>query len=165
MTLILSADCGWSIGKNGGLLAHIPEDMRFFRETTKNSTVVMGRKTWDSLPKKPLPNRVNCVISRSVKELPGARVFASAEDFLDHARTREEKIFVIGGGEIYRQLLPFCDEALITRIYECFDGDVFFPDIEHDTAWELAEVSPALESECRRIRFFRYVRRNGNDAR
>lgn len=164
MTVILSADNCWAIGKNGGLLAHIPEDMRFFRETTRNSAVVMGRKTWDSLPKKPLPNRVNYVISRSAKELPGARVFASPEDFLNFARTREEKIFVIGGGEIYRQLLPFCGEALITRIYECFDGDVFFPDIGQDKAWELAEVSPVLESECRTIRFFRYVRRNSNDA-
>ena len=69
MTIILAADCDWAIGRDGGLLAHIPADMKFFRETTKNSTVVMGRKTWDSFPKRPLPNRVNCVISRSVREL------------------------------------------------------------------------------------------------
>lgn len=159
MTIILAADCDWAIGKNGGLLAHIPEDMKFFRETTKNSTVVMGRKTWDSFPKKPLPNRVNCVISRSVKELDGAKVFGSVEEFLDYSKNAEGKIYVIGGGEIYRQLLPYCDEALITRIYECFDGDVFFTDIEHDKDWELAEISPVIDSECRNIRFFRYVRK------
>lgn len=159
MTIILAADCDWAIGKNGGLLAHIPEDMKFFRETTKNSTVVMGRKTWDSFPKKPLPNRVNCVISRSVKELDGAKVFGSVEEFLDYSKSAESRIFVIGGGEIYRQFLPYCDEALITRIYECFDGDVFFTDLEHDKDWELAEVSPAIDSECRTIRFFRYVRK------
>lgn len=159
MTIILAADCDWAIGKDGGLLAHIPADMKFFRETTRNSTVVMGRKTWDSFPKKPLPDRVNCVISRSVKELDGAQVFGSVEDFLSCAKTAEGRIFVIGGGEIYRQLLPYCDEALITRIYESFDGDVFFPDLEHDKDWELAEVSPVVESECRAIRFFRYVRK------
>lgn len=159
MTIILAADCDWAIGKNGGLLAHIPEDMKFFRETTNNSTVVMGRKTWDSFPKKPLPNRVNCVISRSLKELGGAKVFGSVEEFLDYSKSAEGRIFVIGGGEIYRHLLPYCDEALITRIYECFDGDVFFTDIEHDKDWELAEVSPAIDSECRTIRFFRYIRK------
>ncbi len=158
MTLILAADCDWAIGKDGNLLAHIPEDMKFFRETTTGSTVVMGRKTWDSFPKKPLPDRKNCVISRMVKQLDGAEVFGSVEDFLKYAEKAEEKIYVIGGAEIYKQLLPYCDEALITRIYECFHGDVFFEDIEHDRDWELKEVSPAIESECRRIRFFRYER-------
>ena len=66
MTIILSADSDWAIGRDGGLLAHIPEDMKFFRETTANSTVVMGRKTWESIGAKPHPGRVNCVISRSV---------------------------------------------------------------------------------------------------
>lgn len=159
MTIILAADCDWAIGKDGGLLAHIPEDMKFFRETTKGSTVVMGRKTWDSFPKKPLPDRINCVISRSAKEISGAQVFGSIEDFLKYAETVEGRIFVIGGAEIYKQLLPYCDEALITRIYECFDGDVFFTDIEHDKDWELAEASPVVESECRTIRFFRYIRK------
>lgn len=158
MTLILAADCDWAIGKDGNLLAHIPEDMKFLRETTTGSTVVMGRKTWDSFPKKPLPDRKNCVISRMVKQLDGAEVFGSVEDFLKYAEKAEEKIYVIGGAEIYKQLLPYCDEALITRIYECFHGDVFFEDIEHDRDWELKEVSPAIESECRRIRFFRYER-------
>ena len=160
MTIILAADCDWAIGRDGGLLAHIPADMKFFRETTKNSTVVMGRKTWDSFPKRPLPNRVNCVISRSVRELDGAQVFGSVEDFLKYAESVEGKIFVIGGGEIYRQLLPYCDEAFITSIYECFGGDVFFTDLEHDENWELAEVSPVVDSECRAIRFFRYVRKS-----
>lgn len=158
MTLILAADCDWAIGKDGNLLAHIPEDMKFFKETTTGSTVVMGRKTWDSFPKKPLPDRKNCVISRTVKQLDGAEVFGSVEDFLKYAEKAEGKIYVIGGAEIYKQLLPYCDEALITRIYECFHGDVFFEDIEHDRSWELREVSPVIASECRNIRSFRYER-------
>lgn len=159
MTLILSADCDWAIGKDGGLLAHIPEDMKFFRTMTADSVVVMGRKTWESLPKKPLPGRLNCVLSRSGFQAEGAQVFHSVEEFLEFAKTAPGRIYVIGGADIYKQLLPHCSEALITRIYECFGGDTFFPDIEHDRQWELAEVSPAVDSECRTIRFFRYVRK------
>ena len=159
MTIILAADCDWAIGKNGGLLDSIPEDMNFFRETTKDSTVVMGRKTWDSLSKKPLPGRVNCVLSRSVKELEGAKVFGSVEELLEFTGKAEGRVFVIGGAEVYKELLPYCDEAYITRIYECFDGDVFFEDIEHDKAWELVDKSVTVQAECRRIRFFRYQRK------
>ena len=98
MTIILAADSDWAIGRDGGLLAHIPEDMKFFRETTANSTVVMGRKNWESIGAKPLPGRVNCVISRSVKQLDGAQVFGSVEEFLGFAEKAEGKVFVIGGG-------------------------------------------------------------------
>ena len=94
MTIILAADSDWAIGRDGGLLAHIPEDMKFFRETTANSTVVMGRKTWESIGAKPLPGRVNCVISRSVKQLDGAQVFGSVEEFLSFAEKAEGKVFV-----------------------------------------------------------------------
>lgn len=159
MTIILSADSDWAIGRDGGLLAHIPEDMKFFRETTANSTVVMGRKTWEGIGAKPLPGRVNCVISRSVKQLDGAQVFGSVEEFLSFAEKAEGKVFVLGGGEIYRELLPYCGEAFITRIYESFNGDVFFTDLEHDRDWEIVETSPVISSECRNIRFFHYIRK------
>ena len=85
MNMILAADSDWAIGKDGALLAHIPEDMKFFRETTAGSTVVMGRKTWDSIGAKPLPGRTNCVISRSVRQLEGAQVFGSVEEFRSFA--------------------------------------------------------------------------------
>lgn len=163
MTLILSADCDWAIGKDGGLLAHIPEDMKFFRTATADSVVVMGRKTWDSLPKKPLAGRYNCVLSRDGAQREGAQVFRSVEEFLEFAKTAPGRIYVIGGAEVYNELLPYCSEALITRVYECFGGDTFFTDIEHDRQWELAEVSPTVYSECRTIRFFRYVRKASAD--
>ena len=159
MTIILAADNDMAIGKDGGLLADIPEDMKFFRETTKGSTVVMGRKTWDSLSKKPLPGRVNCVLSRSAIQLEGAQVFSDTDKLLEFTANAEGKVFVIGGGEIYRQMLPYCDEAYITRIYENFGGDVFFEDIGRSKDWELAEASPVIESGCRRIRFFHYIRK------
>ena len=119
----------------------------------------MGRKTWESIGAKPLPGRVNCVISRSVKQLDGAQVFGSVEEFLGFAEKAEGKVFVIGGGEIYRELLPYCGEAFITRIYESFNGDVFFTDLEHDRDWEIVETSPVMSSECRNIRSFHYIRK------
>ena len=101
----------------------------------------------------------NCVISRSVKQLDGAQVFGSVEEFLGFAEKAEGKVFVLGGGEIYRELLPYCGEAFITRIYESFNGDVFFTDLEHDRDWEIVETSPVMSSECRNIRFFHYIRK------
>lgn len=158
MSAILAADNDWAIGRNGALLAHIPEDMKYFKATTTDSVVVMGRKTWDSFPKRPLPQRENCIISRSIKSAEGARVFGSVEDFLRYAQGVSSRIFVIGGGEIYRALLPYCSKVYLTRIYENFCGDVFFPDIEHDKEWTLTQASAPIESGCRKIRFMLYER-------
>ena len=102
MISIVNVNENWGIGCDGDLLVNIPEDMKFFRQTTAGSTVVMGRKTWESIGAKPLPERTNCVISRTVKSLEGAQVFGSVEDFLKFAEKAEGKVFVTGGGEIYR---------------------------------------------------------------
>ena len=160
MTLILVMDNDFAIGKNGGLLYSLPLDMKHFRETTKDSAVVMGRKTYESFPKRPLPNRENIVLSRSKSEIEGARVFHNVEEMLSYVKTLDKKVFVIGGGEIYRLLLPYCDEAIITRVYDSFGGDVFFYDIEHDAAWELAESSPVYETNGKNIRFMKFLRKN-----
>ncbi len=158
MTLILVMDNDYAIARGGGLLCSLPEDMKHFRETTKGAAVVMGRKTYQSFPKRPLPNRRNIVLSRSTHSIDGAEVFHNINDLLGFLKTLREPVFVIGGGEIYRELEPYCSEALITRVYESFGGDVFFHDIEHDREWELSESSPVIETGCRRIRFFRFVR-------
>lgn len=160
MTIILVADNDWAIGKNGGLLARLPADMKHFRETTTGHTVVMGRKTWDSFPKRPLPDRVNCVISRTLTQAEGARVFGSVEDFLEYAKTVQDEIFVIGGGEIYAQLLPYCDRAIITRVDESFGGDTFFDDIDSLPDWERVKQSEAEETNGFSIRFIEYRRIN-----
>ena len=159
MTIILVADNDWAIGKNGGLLTNLPADMKHFRETTAGSTVVMGRKTYESFPKRPLPNRENCVISRTVSEFEGAKTFRSVESFLEYASSISGEIYVIGGGEIYAQLLPYCDRAIITRVYECFGGDTFFADIDRMSEWEPDEASPVIETDCHNIRFIHYRRR------
>lgn len=158
MTLIYVTDNDCAIGRGNTLLCRLPTDMKRFRELTTGGTVIMGRRTWESFPKRPLPNRENIVLSRGVTELDGARVFPNVETALEYIRGREN-VFVIGGAEIYRQMLPHCDEALVTRVYECFGGDVFLEDIGINPDWELMETSSVLETECRRIRFFRYIRR------
>lgn len=158
MCIILVMDNDNAIGRGGELLCSLPEDMRHFRETTAGSVVIMGRKTWESFPKRPLPNRENIVLSRSARELDGAEVFSDVESVLKRVRGSEKRVFVIGGAEVYRRFAQFCDEALITRVYENFGGDVFFEDIEHDTSWRLAESSALVETGCRKIRFFRYVK-------
>ena len=101
MNLIVAVDEKWGIGKDGGLLAHLPEDMKYFRETTRGRTVVMGRRTLESFPGgKPLKNRVNMVLSRDEAYAPeGVRVYHSVEDVLEALRDcREEDVFIIGGG-------------------------------------------------------------------
>lgn len=158
MTLILVMDNDCAIGRGGGLLCGLPEDMKHFRETTKGAAVVMGRKTYESFPKRPLPGRRNIVLSRSEEAIDGAEVYGSVNALLGYLKSLDEPVFVIGGGEIYRELEPYCDEAFITRVYENFGGDVFFRDIEHDREWELAESSPVIETSGRRIRFFRFIR-------
>ena len=160
MTLILVMDNDCAIGKNGDLLCRLPLDMKHFRETTKNSAVVMGRKTYESFPKRPLPDRENIVLSRNLSEIKGATVFGDVNEMLKYVNSTEKKVFVIGGAEIYKLLLPYCSEALITRVYENFSGDVFFYDIEHDKNWELLESSPVLETNGKNIRFMRFLRKN-----
>lgn len=159
MTIILVADNNWAIGKNGNLLARLPEDMKRFREITTGHTVVMGRKTYESFPKRPLPDRVNCVISRTQKEIEGAEVFGSVEEFLQYAKGVNDEIFVIGGGEIYSQFLPYCDKAYITRVYESFEGDTFFTDIDALSEWEAVKSSDIIETNGFKIRFIDYVRK------
>lgn len=158
MTLILVMDNDCAIGRCGGLLCRLPKDMKRFRALTEGSAVVMGRKTYESFPKRPLPDRRNIVLSRSAAAIDGAEVFGDTDKLLEYLKTLSEPVFVIGGGEIYRELEPYCDEALITRVYENFGGDVFFHDIEHDRSWTLAESSPVIETGGRQIRFLRFVR-------
>ncbi len=159
MKLILVMDNDCAIGRNGGLLTWLPDDMKRFRETTKGSVVIMGRKTYESFPKRPLPNRENLVLSRSAKAIEGAEVFPSVESVLERVKNSEKPVFVIGGAEIYKQFAPYCDEALITRVYESFGGDTFFIDIERSKDWQLAEASIVLETNCHKIRFFRYLKK------
>lgn len=122
-----------AIGKNNDLLWHIPEDMKRFRQITSGHKIIMGKRTYESLPHRPLKNRTNIVIS----DIPGDRyegaVMAySIEEALEHCPVDEE-CFIIGGGMVYRQFLPLADKLYITRVDKPFDADIFFPEIDPET--------------------------------
>lgn len=114
------------LGKNNDLIWRFKEDMKFFRETTTGNTVLMGRKTFESLPHA-LPNRRNVVVTKDENYIAeGAEVFYSVEEALKS--TENDNVFVIGGAMIYNELLPFCDKLYLTEIDdECPDADVYFP--------------------------------------
>lgn len=115
------------LGKDNTLIWHLKEDMKFFRTQTKGHTIVMGRKTFDSLPGM-LPKRKHIVISRSNPTLPdGVEVYSSIEAFLDAYKDSDEEIYVIGGAQIYKQMLPYSDVLLLTEIDKEYDADAFYP--------------------------------------
>ena len=144
MNLIVAVDKNWAIGLGNKLLVSIPQDMKFFRETTKGKVVAMGRKTLESFPGgQPLKNRVNVVLTTDKSySTNGIVLVHSLEEMLDELkRYPSEDIYVIGGETIYRQLLPHCDRAYITRIDHANDADTYFPNLDEDPQWEMTKTS------------------------
>ena len=143
MNLIAAADENWGIGKNGGLLAHISGDMKYFRETTKGKIVVMGRKTLEGLPGgQPLGNRINVVLSENpAYKIKGAVVCHNIDEALEYLKQfPAEDVYVIGGESIFRQLLEHCTAVYLTHIDYEYDADVKFPaDLAGSPDWEMVE--------------------------
>jgi dihydrofolate reductase len=130
-----------AIGKDNKLLCHISEDLKRFKKLTTGHTVIMGKNTYDSLPKKPLPNRRNIVISDNRNDkYEGCEMAYSIEETLDKCSNDDEN-FIIGGASIYRQFLQYADKLYLTRIHKAFDADTFFPLINFNN-WELIEKEP-----------------------
>ena len=148
MNIIASASSSWGIGNGNSLLFRIREDMRYFKETTTGNVVVMGRKTLDSLPDgKPLPDRVNIVLTRSRDfSRDGVTAVHSVEELMEELKKYDSEIFVIGGGEIYNMLLPYCKRAYITKINAEREADTFLPDLDSDSAWQIKEQSETKKS-------------------
>ena len=148
MNLTAAVDRNWAIGRNGKLLVSIPQDMAYFRQMTTGKVVIMGRKTLESFPKKkPLRNRAeNIVITRQMDyQAEGATVVHSVEEALNAAARYDTRdVFVIGGGEVYRSLLPYCDTAYITKIDFAYDADTRLPDLDHDPEWEKVRATDEL---------------------
>lgn len=133
ISIIVAIGKNNEIGRNNGLLVHLPADLKHFKEVTSGHTVIMGRKTFESLPKGPLPNRKNIIISRNkdLKIEGGATVYSSLDYALIKLRD-EDEVFIIGGAEIYKQILPDADRLYLTKIHEDFlDADTFFPEINY----------------------------------
>lgn len=139
MNLIAAVDKNWAIGKNGRLLVSIPEDQKLFQQETMGKIVVMGRKTLESLPGgRPLYGRKNVVLSQNAAfQRKGVEVFHEIDRALSWlAQFPSKDIFVIGGAAMYRQFLPYCDTAHITRIDYAYEADTFFPNLDEDPQWK-----------------------------
>lgn len=151
MIAIAAVDLNWGIGNKGDLLISLPEDQRgVFRKYTAGHTVVFGRKTLKTFKdEKLLPKRINIVMTRNpdfVKE--GAVVLHSSEELKAYEEAHpDDKIFLIGGEQIYNTLIDSCDEAIITYINAVFEADAHFPNLDEDDNWELTEEEPEIMSE------------------
>jgi dihydrofolate reductase len=136
ISIIVAIAENYAIGKNNDLLWHIPGDMKRFKRITTGHTVIMGKKTYESLPRRPLPNRVNIVISDNPEDhFDQCMTVFSIKEALDKTDPSDEN-FIIGGASVYRQFLPFTDRLYITWVHKSFEGDVFFPDIDF-SEWKL----------------------------
>ena len=140
MNLIAAVDKNWAIGKNNELLVSIPNDMKMFRQMTTGKVVVMGRKTLESFPNGlPLKNRVNIVLTKNQNyQVKDAIIVHSVEEVLEELKKYDsEDVYVIGGEQIYRQMLPYCDTAHMTKIDHAYEADAYFPNLDEDAEWEL----------------------------
>lgn len=151
ISAIVAVDENWGIGYNGDLLAHIPNDLKHFKELTMDNIVIMGRKTWDSLPVKPLQGRSNIILSRTLQRDSWiyddkAHYIQFTPEATEHDlkvfQNSSNHLFVIGGGEIYKQLLPYCDRVYVTKILKKFDNvDTYFPNLDISPNWAPAMIS------------------------
>ena len=138
MKLIVAADRNWAIGKDGGLLCHLPGDLKYFKEKTMGKTVVMGRKTLESLPGgKPLPKRTNVVLTHNLRlEQKGCEMVHSVEELLELYDCGE--LMVMGGSSVYGELLPYCDTCYVTKLDAEFEADAHMPNIDEMKDFRLA---------------------------
>ena len=157
MQAIVAVSQSWGIGKDGRLLFRLSADLRRFKALTTGRTVVMGRKTLQSLPGgKGLPNRRNLVLSRRMDYAPeNAEVVTSVEALL---RTAGEDAFVIGGQQVYEQLLPHCERVHVTKVLADAPADAFFPNLDEDPAWRIASVSDVLTENGISFQYVEYCR-------
>ena len=140
MELIVAVYEDWGIGADGTQPVALSADRKFFRETTRGAMVIVGRRTVEDFPgKKPLPGRVNVVLTRQNVELPGFTVCNTVEQALEMAKTAD-RAMVIGGGSIYTQLLPYCHKAYVTKVGCKPASDTYFPNLDADPGWKLAEI-------------------------
>ncbi|MGP1515262.1 MAG: dihydrofolate reductase [Bacteroidales bacterium] len=152
-SIIVAIAQNGAIGRGGGLLWHIHDDMVFFKNTTKGHPVVMGRKTWDSLQIKPLPKRENIVITSNKNfVLEGVKVVSSIEE-VRRLFDYETEVFIIGGGTIYKEFLPLVDKLYITKVFHTYaDADTFFPTI-NDDEWIQEDESEIFTDEKSNLQY------------
>ena len=144
MNMIVAVDKNWGIGNGNKLLVSIPQDMKFFRETTKEKVVAMGRKTLESFPGgQPLKKRVNIVLTTDKSyKVNDAQIVHTVDEMVEELKKYpSEDVYVIGGESVYRQLLPYCDKAYVTKIDHAYVADTHFPNLDEDPEWEMTKIS------------------------
>ena len=147
ITIIVAIDEQQAIGFKNDQLAYISGDLKRFKQLTTGHTIVMGRKTFEALPKGALPNRRNIVLTRNKKlKLTGCEIATTTKEVLNLCKN-ENRLFVIGGGEIYKMFMPLANQLLITHIHHSFkQADTWFPEIDYDS-WELEKQEGPLTDE------------------
>lgn len=158
MRAILHADKNWGIGKANGLMFKIPADMKFFKETTTGNVVVMGSNTLKSFPGgKPLKDRLNIVLYPDGEEREDCKIVRSVEElFAEIKKYPPEKVFVVGGQMMYKTLLPYCTEVLVTKVDATGDADAFFENLDKNAHFKLVYESEPVETNGYMIKFTTY---------
>lgn len=158
MKAILHADKEWGIGKKNSLMFSIPADMKFFRETTTGNVVVMGSNTLKSFPGgKPLKNRVNIVLYPDGEDRDDCKIVRSLDELFNEIKKYDaDKVFVIGGAMMYKTLLPYCTEVMVTRVDAVGGADTFFENLDKNPDFELASLSEPVQTNGYTIRFATY---------
>lgn len=161
MKAIVAVDQNWGIGCIGKLLAHIPEDLNYFKQQTLGKVVVMGRETLETLPgKRPLPGRTNIVLTGNAAYETPCRICDSMESALELIKTyKDEDVFIIGGEQIYEQFLPYCNEVYVTKIDNAFLCDKHFPNLDKMQEWQLSEEGSIGEHGGLKYQFTKYSKR------
>lgn len=163
MNLIVAVDENWAIGNKGDLLVRIPADHKNFRKETTGKVVVLGRKTLETFPQQqPLPNRVNIILStKKDYTVNGAVVVHSIDELLEELKKYETNdVYIIGGDSVYKEMLPYCDVAHITKIDHKYESDAYFPNLDEDPDWEITDMSEEQYYFDLTYHFVRYERKN-----
>lgn len=161
MNLIVAVDENWAIGYKNELLIRIPADMKMFRQETTGKVVVLGRKTLETFPNaQPLKNRTNIILSaRADYEVKDGIVVHSIEELLEELKNyADEDIYIIGGETIYRQMLPYCNVAHVTKIDRSYEADAFFPNLDEEDGWIITAESDEQSYFDTTYSFMKYER-------
>lgn len=162
MNLIVAVDNNWAIGNKNELLVRIPNDHKHFREETTGKVVVLGRKTLETFPQgMPLKNRTNIILSSNPSyRVKDAIVVHSVEELMEELKQYpQEDIYIIGGESVYRQLLPYCNVAHVTKIDHTYDADSYFPNLDQDEEWKITADSEEQTYFDIAYRFVKYERK------
>lgn len=158
MDLIVAVYDDWGIGKNGTQPVALSADRKFFREITRGAAVIVGRRTAEDFPgRKPLPGRINLLLSRQEGAYPGFVLCRSPGEAAERA-AMADRCFVIGGGSVYERMLPMCERAYVTKVHLTLECDTFFPNLDADPGWKMAEILQSGEENGIRYEMCLYLR-------